>query len=561
MQTPTCSRPVAGGEPIPGAACRRGRGGQRVRMWPRTWRGRLAVIVPVCVLVVVGVPYSILAFTTRHAPPPVELPPAPIVPPSPGQTMEGSWIISSNGSSFVGYRIRERLGFFPAPNDAVGRTTEVKGSALVSDGAIREARFTADLVWLVSDEPARDPVNTDQGLQTSKFPTATFVLTRPVEVGTPRPGQVIPFRAHGRLTVHGVTRPVVFVADGRWDGDAIHVAGHADVTRAEFGIEIQSQLALRMADDAVIEAQLAFHRAGASPAPTPSNTPSPLPTGPPAPSRPTEPLATGSLRMAVGFTDGDQVSIATVREDGSGFDALTHGLEFGDDQPAWSPDGRLIAFSRGENRDPLPPLIRIFVMQADGSKVRAMTKGSNALDSAPAWSPDGTRIAFVRDVSENATGRTEIFTIRADGTDLTRLTDDPSRAKDNPSWSPDGTTIAYVSFGGAGNEDIWVMDADGSNPTQLTSDPRYEYSPMWSPDGTRIAFARDGDIWVMDADGSHQRKLTSGPEHDGEVEWAPEGTQLVFTRDDRIIVMNPDGSRQRRVPLHGHEARSASIRP
>ena len=531
--------------------------------WPRTWRGRLAVFVVIGAVLAVAIPYGILAFTTRRAPPPAHLEPTTITSSASSGSggIDGSWVMASDGSSFVGYRIRERLGFFPAPNDAVGRTTEVQGRVVIGSHAIREARFTADLIWLVSDQPPRDQVNNDQGLETSKFPTATFVLTRPVSIGSPGLGKVVEFRAPGRLTLHGVSRPVVFQAEGRWDGDVVHVAGHTIVHRADYGIEIDSQYGLRIADDATIEAQLTFHRAGSA-TPTGSPSPSPLPSGgPPPATRATEPPATGSASLALTIPGEGQSSIYTVREDGTGLHRLGGTFGFGDDGAAWSPDGRLIAFSRGESRDPSPPLIRIFVMRSDGTKARAITTGSHALDTFPAWSPDGTRIAFVRDLSTTGQGKTEIFVVDADGTGLTRLTRDLSIAKDAPSWSPDGTHITYVAFGGPGNEDIWVMEADGSHARRLTSGPGYEYSPAWSPDGTRIAFARDGNVWVMHADGSHQRRLTSGPGRDGEVDWSPDGRQLVFTRDDRIIVMNPDGSGEHRVPLHGQAARAPSLRP
>jgi sugar lactone lactonase YvrE len=177
-------------------------------------------------------------------------------------------------------------------------------------------------------------------------------------------------------------------------------------------------------------------------------------------------------------------------------------------QVAWSPDGSKMAYSAGP--------ASIYVIGADGTGVTLLTDPPSPCgDEAPAWSPDGRHIAFRRFCSEQDLG---IYSIDADGTGLSRLAS--TRVRDSgPSWSPDGTGIA---FGNAGQ--IYVMDAGGTNPNRLTADGE-NFFPVWSPDGTKIAFTSDRDgnreIYVMNADGSGQTNVTHDPADDFAPAWQP----------------------------------------
>jgi Tol biopolymer transport system component len=190
--------------------------------------------------------------------------------------------------------------------------------------------------------------------------------------------------------------------------------------------------------------------------------------------------------------------------------------------PAWSPDGRHIAFSAGDEGDEG----EIYVMNADGSGLTPLTNTSAHHNDTPAWSPDGQRIAF----SSGAEGKEDIYVMNADGSDLTNLTNTTAQEA-SPTWSPDGTRIAFVS-NRDGNFDIYMMNADGSGLTQLTNSPARDLFPAWSPDGRRIAFASDREgnpdgtgpympfeIYVMNADGSAQTNLTNSPADDRAPAW------------------------------------------
>src|SRR5262245_43822608 len=156
------------------------------------------------------------------------------------------------------------------------------------------------------------------------------------------------------------------------------------------------------------------------------------------------------------------------------------------EQPAWSPDGKEIAFVTTEHS--------LWVASADGKNKRKLLQAAGNYLFQPAWSPDGEWIAF----SSDRDGDPEIYKIRSDGDDLTRLT--KSAGIDcRPKWSPDGQWIVFTSNrgtrdSGSGNDDLFLMRADGSDVRNLTRHPSVDDHAAWCPDGRSIAFVsmRDG---------------------------------------------------------------------
>jgi Tol biopolymer transport system component len=205
---------------------------------------------------------------------------------------------------------------------------------------------------------------------------------------------------------------------------------------------------------------------------------------------------------------------------------------------AISPDGKWLAYSDGRD---------IFKLSADGSDFQRLTPYTPPYDRAPAWSPDGKFIAFQSDRS-GLRYQWDVFIMDADGSNVTRATFDAA-IDGNPSWSPDGSAIAFYSTRD-GNGEIYVSHLDGQPPTNLTNDPSSDDSPEWSPDGTAIAFRsyRDNSLivatFLMDPDGTNVRVVPT-PFLAGRVAWKPDGTRLIVEEaagDYDLWSVNPDGS-------------------
>ena len=230
-------------------------------------------------------------------------------------------------------------------------------------------------------------------------------------------------------------------------------------------------------------------------------------------------------------------------------------------QPAWSPDGRTIAYA--DFRD-------IWLVPASGGPARALTT-DHAVNSTPSFSADGRFVYFASErEGTSALWRTAVdggtprrvttgtgpeaepscaatgpiaFSTAVDRFDVaiadlrtgTRTRFGGVRAETGPSFAPDASAIVFSSDRDV-SYDLWVQGLSGGSPSgrarRLTEQRGNESLPAWSPDGRRIAYSNaDGaerDIWVIPAAGGLAFRVTSGPGGDLTPSWSPDGQRLAF---------------------------------
>ena len=226
--------------------------------------------------------------------------------------------------------------------------------------------------------------------------------------------------------------------------------------------------------------------------------------------------------------------------------------------PAWSPDGRSLAFIGGRNR-PNEAHVQVedelYVARADGSRARRLT-ARRTHESAPAWSRDGTRLAFVRSAGSRRTS--SLWVIGANGRGARRLT---SGAIDiQPSWSRSGQ-IAFLridprTFQSA----IWLVRPNGRGLRRLRTRLPNVTRPVWSPVASRLLLTDGKMLMVVNADGSKRRTIAKlaadarGNRVDPEPAWSPDGSQVVFkesrtrtTGRADLWIVNADGTGRRRL--------------
>jgi Tol biopolymer transport system component len=253
-------------------------------------------------------------------------------------------------------------------------------------------------------------------------------------------------------------------------------------------------------------------------------------------------LSPNGRRIAYIRGDGDAAQVWLMNADGSGERQLTRS-DGEKARPLWSPNGRRLVFMVW-NRSLCEPLVLwcpftdIWSVNADGSNERKLF--GRALQ--PAWSPDGRRLLFqeFRIYAPHVTGAA-LDVARADGSHVRRLSgalaEEAQRSP--PAWAPGGKQIVFGTTTSRLEHRATIVREDGRGLRRLGS-ARY---PGWASNGKSMALERDSGVWVVPLEGGPARRI--GPRADGFggscPTWSPGGKRIAFLTSAVLSVVRPDG--------------------
>jgi Tol biopolymer transport system component len=247
-----------------------------------------------------------------------------------------------------------------------------------------------------------------------------------------------------------------------------------------------------------------------------------------------------------GPTTGASWAVFVVGTDGRGRRQL---VDIGRDAPhalSWAPNGARLVYDAFDSGD---QLTTVYTIAATGGRPTEVTTGW-----APSWGADN-RLLFVDRTSD--LGDDRAYVVNADGTGRQEL--EPCFEADiggcfdgNPDWSSDGKRVLLDSVRGSASA-VWVMDPDGLNRRILTPFVPAAAYPRWSPDGSKIAYhhfdvaaSTPSDVSVMNADGTGTQVVAK---NGGFPDWSPDGKTIVFTRPgvlaESLYLVEADGTNER----------------
>jgi TolB protein len=249
---------------------------------------------------------------------------------------------------------------------------------------------------------------------------------------------------------------------------------------------------------------------------------------------------------------GNTVQLARMNADGSGREILS-GVSRDSDLPAWSPDGKRIAFITNGG---------LYVMNADGTGARRLVR---LLASNPAWSPDSDRLVFTQSQMPDGSIRSQVQIIRPDGSKPAWLTHSYVGGS-MATWSPDGTHIAFLDSAQIGvTGQIHVVDATcqvviGCDSLPVSPNNLIAFQPQWTPDGFILFTARQTgsaaqSLYRVRPDGSDlQMALGHIADFNGPLGFAlaPDGSAIAYVAPTGLIqfpslyIRRLDGSLPRR---------------
>ena len=198
--------------------------------------------------------------------------------------------------------------------------------------------------------------------------------------------------------------------------------------------------------------------------------------------------------------------------------------------PAWSPDGRRVAYVSFEN-----DRTEIYAQDISTGK-RSKISSQPGINSAPAWSPDGSSIALTLSTG----GDPEIYVLDVGSRKLRKLTNHYG-IDTEPTWSPDGRFI-YFTSNRSGSPQIYQVPFGGGTPKRMTFEGNYNAAPSVSADGRNIAMVHRSDdgyrIAILDIEQKTFRLLTDGV-LDEAPSFAPNGSMIIYsTRHNNSTVLS-----------------------
>jgi polyisoprenoid-binding protein YceI len=181
----------------------------------------------------------------------------------------GTWTIDAESGdfdfetatgTFAGFRVQEELSGLGSAT-AVGRTGDVTGELTIDGSTVTDAAFEVDLTTITTNESRRDD-RVQDALETGEFPTATFTLTEPIELGDGAgSGEAVSVTAVGDLAIHGVTERVEFPMEAQLVDDTVVLVGSIDRALSDFDVEApESPVVLSVSDDFTLELQFLLTR-------------------------------------------------------------------------------------------------------------------------------------------------------------------------------------------------------------------------------------------------------------------------------------------------------------
>jgi polyisoprenoid-binding protein YceI len=269
----------------------------------RRWLRRGTVIVVVLLVLFVGGPFVFIHFIEGKAPAQLRLSPVSGSAASSGGSvpLDGEWSVAQG--SVVGYRVKEVL--FGQDNTAVGRTSAVAGSITINGTAVTAGSFSVEMATVKSDFSQRDSQFRGRVMDVATYPTATFVLSQPIRVGTPAASGVVKtMSAEGKLTLRGQTRAVSFQVEARHVGTLVQVLGSVPILFSRWDIPNPSFGVVTTQDHGILEFLLDFKHGPAVVTGLPTTTTISAPSGDRAFAKYRACLVAHGVKASPGFPGG-----------------------------------------------------------------------------------------------------------------------------------------------------------------------------------------------------------------------------------------------------------------